>query len=187
MATVQAAVSAESVLEVGQADQPPTSNRLFPSTRKLVGGLGRMSLAVSRWILDAIGWLFGLASLIVGLALLAAAPILQFFALGYLLEASGRIAQSGRLRDGFPNVRLAGRIGALFLGVALVSLPIWYTNDALADSRLIDPASSPTRLLRATFPCPWDPDTRPCVVGRGSRRSLALLLPADQQLSLGHS
>src|SRR5262245_20787945 len=34
-------------------------------------------------------WLFGAASLMIGLAVLAALPILQFLSLGYLLEAGG--------------------------------------------------------------------------------------------------
>src|SRR5262245_52943118 len=50
-------------------------------------------------------WLFGAASLTVGLAFLAAIPVAQFLTLGYLLEAAGRVGRSGRLRDGFPGVR----------------------------------------------------------------------------------
>src|SRR5205809_278239 len=49
----------------------------------------------------ALEWLFGLASLLACLAVLAAIPIVNFLSLGYLLEASGRVAKSGRLRDGF--------------------------------------------------------------------------------------
>ena len=46
-------------------------------------------------------WLFGLGSVIGWLAVLAAIPLVNFISLGYLLEASGRVARSGRLRDGF--------------------------------------------------------------------------------------
>ena len=42
---------------------------------------------VARWIGSAIEWLFGVVSLLVGLAVLASLPILQFLSLGYLLEA----------------------------------------------------------------------------------------------------
>ena len=38
---------------------------------------------------------------------LAALPVLQFLSLGYLLEAGGRVARSGRLREGFIGVRTA--------------------------------------------------------------------------------
>src|SRR5688500_13024310 len=43
------------------------------------------------WTLE---WLFGLASVVAFLAVLAAVPILNFVSLGYLLEASGRVARS---------------------------------------------------------------------------------------------
>ena len=41
------------------------------------------------------------ATLIVALAVLAVLPIMQFLSLGYLLEAGGRVARTGRLREGF--------------------------------------------------------------------------------------
>ncbi|HKB02845.1 MAG TPA: hypothetical protein VKD90_11540, partial [Gemmataceae bacterium] len=56
-----------------------------------------------------IEWLFGFVSLIGGLAVLAAIPVLQFLSLGYLLEAGGRVARSGRFRDGFIGIRTAAR------------------------------------------------------------------------------
>src|ERR1041385_4875555 len=49
-------------------------------------------------------WLFGLVSLLATLALLAAIPIMNLIALGYLLDASGRVAKSGRVRDGFVDI-----------------------------------------------------------------------------------
>ena len=116
--------------------------------------------AVSRWrtiprrvigfVGGTIGWLFGLASLVVGLAILAATPILQFFSLGYLLEAAGRVARSGRLRDAAPGVRLAGRLGAAALGIGLVLAPIIFVDGLLADSILIDPGSPATKNLELT-------------------------------------
>src|SRR5262249_52844529 len=39
-------------------------------------------------------WLFGAVAIIVGLAILAALPVLQFLSLGYLLEAGGRVARA---------------------------------------------------------------------------------------------
>ena len=38
-------------------------------------------------------WLFGLASLVLGLSILAALPLAQFLSLGYFLESSARVAQ----------------------------------------------------------------------------------------------
>ena len=58
-----------------------------------------------RFTASGIEWLFGLGIVLLGLAVLAAVPVLQFLSLGYLLEATGRVARSGRLRDGLIGVR----------------------------------------------------------------------------------
>jgi hypothetical protein len=83
-------------------------------------------------------WIFGVATLIVGLAVLAAIPIVQFLSLGYLLEASGRIARTGRFRSGFVGVRKAARVGDIVLGTWLVLLPVKVIASLAADAQLID-------------------------------------------------
>ena len=84
-------------------------------------------------------WLFGLASVIGCLAVLAAIPILNFISLGYLLEASGRVARSGRIRDGFIDMPKFARIGSLVAGTWLwLWLPRFISTLAM-DAWLIDP------------------------------------------------
>src|SRR5262245_35401180 len=65
--------------------------------RGLLGILGR----TWRGITSACEWIFGVATLILGLAFLSSLPVFNFLSLGYLLEAGGRIGRTGRLRDGF--------------------------------------------------------------------------------------
>ncbi|MGE3808815.1 MAG: hypothetical protein AB7K24_29470, partial [Gemmataceae bacterium] len=69
-------------------------------------------------------WLFGMLMLIVGLAVLASIPILGFISLGYLLEAGGRVARSGRIRDGFFGMRPAARAGSIVIGSYVMLLPL---------------------------------------------------------------
>jgi hypothetical protein len=95
--------------------------------------------------------IFGALTLIVGLAFLAAYPVLQVFALGYLLEAAGRIGRSGRLRDAFPLVPQASKVGGALFGAWLVTLPWRYIRDVVADSALIDPESFQTKILGITL------------------------------------
>jgi hypothetical protein len=83
---------------------------------------------------------FGFASLIVLLAFLAAIPIVNFVVLGYLLEAEGRLARTGKLRGAVPLLSIAPRLGAIALGVWLWVLPLRVLTNAAADARLIDPA-----------------------------------------------
>jgi hypothetical protein len=95
----------------------------------------------------ACGWLFGVFSLIIGLALLAAIPIVQFLTLGYLLEVGGRVARTGRLRDGFVGVRKAARVGSIVLGTTLMLSPLYLVSSLLVSAQLIDPASASARGL----------------------------------------
>jgi hypothetical protein len=83
--------------------------------------------------------LFGAVSLVILLAILAAVPLVNFYVLGCLLEAEGRVARSGRLRDGFPLLGIAPRLGSIALGVWLWLLPLRFLANAAADARLVDP------------------------------------------------
>ncbi|MDX1946202.1 MAG: hypothetical protein SFU86_12455 [Pirellulaceae bacterium] len=89
-------------------------------------------------------WLFGLASVIGCLAVLAAIPLLNFISLGYLLEASGRVAKSGRLRDGFIDMPKFARIGSLVAGTWLFLWLPRLLSVVGIDAWLIDPASVQT-------------------------------------------
>jgi hypothetical protein len=84
-------------------------------------------------------WCFGVVSLFLGLAVLAAIPVGQFLALGYLLEASGRVARSGRIRDGFIGVRTAAKFGGAALAGFLLWLPLYFLSIQAEAARIIDP------------------------------------------------
>lgn len=90
-------------------------------------------------------WLFGAGALILGLSFLSSYPLLQMLSLGYLLEASGRTARSGRLRDGFIGVRKAARVGSILFGVWLMLWPLRFTSMMAASARLIEPGSRADR------------------------------------------
>lgn len=83
--------------------------------------------------------LFGLASLVLLLAVIAAVPIVNFLALGYLLEAEGRVGRSGRFRDGFPLLDLAPRLGMIALGTYLWLVPVRLISTSAASAHVIDP------------------------------------------------
>lgn len=115
----------------------------------------RATLVDERWwprravsaLRNVMEWFFGCAALVVGLAILATIPVLQFLSLGYLLEASGRIARTGRLRDGFVGVRKAARIGGFALGVWLCLWPLRILSTLLTDAWIIDPESQASGAL----------------------------------------
>ena len=86
-------------------------------------------------------WCFGVVALVVVLALISTIPIVQFISLGYLLEASGRIARSGRFRDGLIDIRKFYRMGTVILGTFLVTRPLWLAIDTWQAARLIEPGS----------------------------------------------
>ncbi len=99
--------------------------------------LGGLALAAA----SAIEWLFGLASLLVGLAILAALPVLQFLTLGYLLESAGRIARTGRFGEGFIGIRLAARLGGIVAFSWLLLVPVRLVADWAHSAQIIDPGS----------------------------------------------
>jgi len=93
--------------------------------------------------LRSVGWLVtvgvGLVSLVVLLAIVAAIPVVNFLALGYMLEAEGRVVRSGRLRDGVPFAGALPRLGAIVLGSWLWLLVVRLVTQAAADAALVDP------------------------------------------------
>ena len=99
----------------------------------------RRSRSEIELLFAGIEWLFGFVCLICGLAVLAALPIIQFLSLGYLLEAGGRVARSGRLRDGFIGIRVAARLGGIVLASWLFLLPVRMLADMTHSAQIIDP------------------------------------------------
>ena len=123
----------------------------------------RLVRAVWRGVGSALEWGFGLATLIVGLAFLAAIPVVGFLSLGYLLEAGGRIARNAARRnallgsrprwwitrlflggwlalgDGLIGPRKAARVGRVVLGIMLVVLPLQFVSSLYASAQIIDP------------------------------------------------
>lgn len=93
----------------------------------------------------SIAWIarlsFGLVSLVALLSILAAIPVLNLLVIGYLLEAQGRVARTGRLTYCVPLLPLAPRLGSIALGVSLWLVPIIFISDAAADAALIAPTS----------------------------------------------
>lgn len=109
----------------------PVSVETTPSAGNFAGELshdvGPRRLGGTRYLLNAVtvagSRVFGFLSLVVGLSILATIPIVQFLSLGYLLEASGRVAKTGRFRDGMIGLRRASRIGSIALGTWIVFWP----------------------------------------------------------------
>lgn len=110
--------------------------------------IGRFLVAVVWGLLSAVEWLLGAISLTVGLAMLAAAPILQFLSLGYFLESAARVARTGRLRDGLIGVRRSARIGSVAAGAWLSLTPAWMVASYAHSAELIDPGGMGPRVWR---------------------------------------
>jgi hypothetical protein len=130
---------------VDVAMEPVPSGPAQSPSEKPRGFLG-FAWALVRGTCSVCEWCFGLASLFVFLSVLAAIPILQFLSLGYLLEASGRVARTGKLRTGFIGVRIAARAGALVLGTWLMLLPLRLVSSLWYSAELIEPDGTTARV-----------------------------------------
>ncbi len=102
----------------------------------------RNPIKFTGWVIQG---LFGLASLIFFLAVLAAIPVINILALGYLLDAEGRVARTGKMTQGFPLFPQAKRLGGIMIGVMLFLLPLKYLGSFTTDAEIIDPHSATTR------------------------------------------
>ena len=90
-----------------------------------------------------------LLSLVLGLSMLAALPIVQFLSLGYFLESSARVARSGRMRDGFVGVRRAARVGGITAGIWVCLVPTWLAGLYARSAELINPGGTSLQLAIA--------------------------------------
>jgi len=108
-------------------------------------GLLRAAMTLSRGFDAVVESVLGVVCLPLGLAILASLPLLNYMALGYLLEAAGTVGRTGRLRDGFFGIRSAGRVGGLLAGAFLTVLPVWAISSWAQSAELIDPTSATTR------------------------------------------
>ncbi|MFN0196889.1 MAG: hypothetical protein ACKVT0_09085, partial [Planctomycetaceae bacterium] len=101
--------------------------------------------------LKTIGWLirtaFGIASLMLVLAVIAAIPVLNILVLGYLLNVMGKTARTGQFRTAFPLLNLAPRLGSIALGIWICVFPLRLLAIAAADAHLIDPGSTSDLML----------------------------------------
>jgi hypothetical protein len=125
---------------------PPIPPRWYEASPPVV--VWRLIRFVVVGIALMIEWLFGATVLTIGLAILAALPVLQFLSLGYLLEAGGRVARTGRLRDGFIGVRLAAWLGGVFIVCYLMLLPVRFVSDMASSAHVIDPGGASARNWR---------------------------------------
>lgn len=111
--------------------------------------------SILRRIAKALGsgldYLFGLLAVVAGLAVLSVIPVLNFLSLGYLLECSGRIARTGRIRDGFVGIRKASVLGSLALGAWIFILPVRFMSGMWKDAELIAPGSGTAQIWRVAL------------------------------------
>src|SRR5579885_1082938 len=98
-----------------------------------------------RRALDLVTLFFGFVTLIAVLAVVASIPVLKLVTLGYLLQAEGRVARTGRLRGALPGLRPLARLGGAVLGALVVATPWLIVSDLRHDALLIDPASRAAR------------------------------------------
>ncbi len=95
---------------------------------------------------------FGALCIVLALAVLAAIPGLNILTLGYLVEPQRRVAMSGRLRDGFPLLILAPRLGIMLLCTLLFQLPLRFQATRVSDAMVLPgPAHDRTQTLAAVL------------------------------------
>ena len=117
--------------------EPPIAS---PSgSRRWWLALGRLPFVVAHWC-------FGVFSMIVGLAVLATIPILQFASLGYLLRMMGRVTRSGRIRDAFADVDAWAWFGGAVFATWVSLLPLRFVINLQYSAELLQESARAERL-----------------------------------------
>lgn len=130
---------------IGQATATPAS-QIVPTTS---------SVKYRSWIFRLFGAIAGLiqkcfggASLVGCLAVATSVPGLQILTLGYLIESSGRVGRTGKVRSGLPGLNRAAHLGSMAVGTLIFLLPLLYVSQLVEAARLIEPTSSTVLSLR---------------------------------------
>lgn len=134
-------------------DEQPATSHESEGGSSLTQRKGKIGIACfskrtiwfTRWLFLE---LFGLASLIFFLAVLAAIPVVNILALGYLLDAEGRVARSGKITNGFPLLNHARHLGGIVIGMMMFLFPLKYLAGFTTDAQIIDPNSASTHFLQ---------------------------------------
>lgn len=92
--------------------------------------------------------LFGIASIIILLAITASIPILQFISFGYLFEVSGRLARQRTFSDAMIGLSKASKLGGVIVGCWFTFLPVRILSSIWEEAHLIDSSSTATMIAK---------------------------------------
>lgn len=94
----------------------------------------------------------GAACVVLVLAIMAAIPGLNILTLGFLINAQKQVAVSGRIRDGFPLLKIAPRLGILVVFTVIFCIPLRIQAARLSDALvLLGPQHQQTQRLQAVL------------------------------------
>jgi hypothetical protein len=102
---------------------------------------------IRRAVAAGVDRVFGAISLALLLSIAVTVPLVQIFALGYLLRAAARVAKTGRLREAFAGVPQASRLGQSALALWVLALPCRLLLSLRDDALLLDPGGPAARHL----------------------------------------
>ncbi len=91
-------------------------------------------------------WSYG--CLVILVSTVAAVPVLQFAAFGYLLECSSRISRQLKWSECIPGQMIARRVVVGAVCVGLSWLAVWYVTDLAYTAEIIEPGNVNSGRLR---------------------------------------
>ncbi len=144
-----------SVPEVQPAVSEDKSLRAAAQTDPLAG-VGPGIFPGLRQPLRSLWWLLktalGGGCVVLVLAIMAAIPGLNILTLGFLINAQKKVAVSGRIRDGFPLLQIAPRLGILTVFTLLFCIPLRIQASRLSDALvLLGPQHQQTQRLQSVL------------------------------------
>ncbi len=113
-----------------------------------IPSLRRQPLQAIAWLLKAVA---GIISVIALFAVAASIPVVNLLAMGYLMEAQGRVSRSGKFRSAFYLLPAASRLVGIAIGTMLWLLPIRFLAAATRDAWLLGPNGTVAWLWTASL------------------------------------
>lgn len=113
---------------------PPLSRSIF-----------RRAVGAGTW---SLGTAFNYLSLVTVLAVMAALPIIQLIAFGYMLDVAGRLTAGSKFRDTLDWLRPAGQLGMAIVAILVVALPIHLLTHWSRAADLVSPGTPQAEAIR---------------------------------------
>lgn len=124
------------------AEQNPALTKSSPTTLDSSTTIENILLTTWKFTSGGVYFLGSVFGVTFVLAWIATIPVVQILSLGFLVEVTHRVIQTGRIRDGIVGREKGWFLFKLLIGISLSLLPLYLVSNMRFDAWLIAPGSN---------------------------------------------